>query len=155
MWAASGHAQTVFPISENDVDASGTVLMCPKSNIYAPARNVPPLARRFAAKLISEGANAVRIVSKASHMQRGARHGSDGCVARNGQLHDFPCRSETTEAAIGRRMKWRAPTSVCVGFRRVVHRDCAERTVLVKKHIAKVCAANADRILKHRVEYRL
>ena len=36
MWAASGHAQTVFPISENDVDASGTVLMCPKSNIYAP-----------------------------------------------------------------------------------------------------------------------
>jgi hypothetical protein len=23
MWAVSGHAQTVFPISENDVDASG------------------------------------------------------------------------------------------------------------------------------------
>jgi hypothetical protein len=36
MWAVSGHAQTVFPISENDVDAAGTVLMCPKSNIYAP-----------------------------------------------------------------------------------------------------------------------
>ena len=38
MWAASGHAQTIFPISENDVDVSGTVLMCPKSNIYAPSR---------------------------------------------------------------------------------------------------------------------
>jgi hypothetical protein len=36
MWAVSGHAQTVFPISENDVDSAGTVLMCPKSNIYAP-----------------------------------------------------------------------------------------------------------------------
>ena len=38
MWAASGHAQTIFPISENDVDVSGTVLMCPKSDIYAPSR---------------------------------------------------------------------------------------------------------------------
>jgi hypothetical protein len=36
IWAVAGHAQTVFPISENDVDAAGTVLMCPKSNIYAP-----------------------------------------------------------------------------------------------------------------------
>ena len=43
MWAASGHAQTVFPISENDVDASGTVLMCPKSNIYAPCRDTGSL----------------------------------------------------------------------------------------------------------------
>ena len=43
MWAASGHAQTVFPISGNDVDASGTVLMCPKSNIYAPCRDTGSL----------------------------------------------------------------------------------------------------------------
>jgi hypothetical protein len=43
MWAASGYAQTVFPISENDVDASGTVLMCPKSNIYAPCRDTGSL----------------------------------------------------------------------------------------------------------------
>ena len=43
MWAASGHAQTVFPISENDVDASGTVLMCPKSNIYAPCSDTGSL----------------------------------------------------------------------------------------------------------------
>jgi hypothetical protein len=43
MWAASGHAQTVFPLSENDVDASGTVLMCPKSNIYAPCRDTGSL----------------------------------------------------------------------------------------------------------------
>jgi hypothetical protein len=43
MWAVSGHAQTVFPISENDVDASGTVLMCPKSNIYAPCRDTGSL----------------------------------------------------------------------------------------------------------------
>jgi hypothetical protein len=44
MWAAPGHAQTVFPISENDVDASGSVLMCPKSNIYAPCRDTGSLA---------------------------------------------------------------------------------------------------------------
>ena len=43
MWAVSGHAQTVFPISENDFDASGTVLMCPKSNIYAPCRDTGSL----------------------------------------------------------------------------------------------------------------
>ena len=43
MWAVSGHAQTVFPISENDVDASGTVLLCPKSNIYAPCRDTGSL----------------------------------------------------------------------------------------------------------------
>jgi hypothetical protein len=43
MWAVSGHAQTVFPISENDVDVSGTVLMCPKSNIYAPCRDTGSL----------------------------------------------------------------------------------------------------------------
>ena len=43
MWAASGYAQTVFPISENDLDASGTVLMCPKSNIYAPCRDTGSL----------------------------------------------------------------------------------------------------------------
>jgi hypothetical protein len=39
----SGHAQTVFPIAESDVDASGTVLMCPKSNIYAPCRDTGSL----------------------------------------------------------------------------------------------------------------
>ena len=43
MWTVSGHAQTVFPISENDVDVSGTVLMCPKSNIYAPCRDTGSL----------------------------------------------------------------------------------------------------------------
>jgi hypothetical protein len=43
MWAALGHAQTVFPISENDVDASGAVLMCPKSNIYALCRDTGSL----------------------------------------------------------------------------------------------------------------
>ena len=43
MWAASGYAQTVFPISENDVDVSGAVLMCPKSNIYAPCRDTGSL----------------------------------------------------------------------------------------------------------------
>ena len=43
MWSVLGHAQTVFPISENDVDASGTVLMCPKSNIYAPCRDTGSL----------------------------------------------------------------------------------------------------------------
>jgi hypothetical protein len=43
MWAVSGHAQTVFPISENDVDVSGTILMCPKSNIYAPCRDTGSL----------------------------------------------------------------------------------------------------------------
>jgi hypothetical protein len=43
MWAVSGHAQTVFPISENDVDSAGTVLMCPKSNIYAPCVDVGTL----------------------------------------------------------------------------------------------------------------
>jgi hypothetical protein len=51
MWAASGHAQTVFPISENDVDASGTVLMCPKSNIYAPCRGSLPLPVEFGGAL--------------------------------------------------------------------------------------------------------
>jgi hypothetical protein len=39
----SGHAQTVFPIAENDVDPSGTALMCPKSNIYAPCRDTGSL----------------------------------------------------------------------------------------------------------------
>ena len=43
MWAVSGHAQTVFPISEKDADVSGTVLMCPKSNIYAPCRDTGSL----------------------------------------------------------------------------------------------------------------
>jgi hypothetical protein len=43
MWAVSGHAQTVFPISEKDVDVSGTVLMCQKSNIYAPCRDTGSL----------------------------------------------------------------------------------------------------------------
>jgi hypothetical protein len=53
MWAASGHAQTIFPISENDVDASGTVLMCPKSNIYAPCRDTGslPLPVKFGGAL--------------------------------------------------------------------------------------------------------
>ena len=37
----------------------------------------------------------------------------------------------------------------------VVHRDCAERIVLVKKHVAEVSTANADRILKHGLEYRV
>jgi hypothetical protein len=41
--AVSGHAQTVFPISERDVDPSGTVLMCPKSNMYAPCRDTGSL----------------------------------------------------------------------------------------------------------------
>ena len=41
------------------------------------------------------------------------------------------------------------PCDVCIRFRRVVHRDCAERIVLVKKHVAEVGAADADRILKH------
>ena len=53
------------------------------------------------------------------------------------------------------RMKWPAHASPGVRFRRVVHRDCAEGTVLVKKHVAEICATNADRILKHRLEYRL
>jgi hypothetical protein len=39
----SGHAQTVFHISASDVDPSGTVLMCPKSNIYAPCRGTGSL----------------------------------------------------------------------------------------------------------------
>jgi hypothetical protein len=43
MWTVSGHAQTIFPISEKDVDVSGTVLMCPKSNIYAPCRDTGSL----------------------------------------------------------------------------------------------------------------
>jgi hypothetical protein len=43
MWAVSGHAQIVFPISENDVDVPGIVLMCPKSNIYAPCPLQPRL----------------------------------------------------------------------------------------------------------------
>jgi hypothetical protein len=32
-----------FSPSENDVDVSGTVLMCPKSNIYAPCRDTGSL----------------------------------------------------------------------------------------------------------------
>ena len=54
MWTVSGHAQTVFPISENDVDVSGTVLMCPKSNICAPCRDTGslPLPVEFGGALI-------------------------------------------------------------------------------------------------------
>jgi len=41
--AGAGYAQTLFPILESDVDASGTVLMCPKSNIYVPCRDTGSL----------------------------------------------------------------------------------------------------------------
>src|SRR5262249_60291087 len=38
---------------------------------------------------------------------------------------------------------------------RVVHRYGAERIVLVQKHVAEICAADAHGILEHGLKYRL
>ena len=95
-------------------------------------------------------ANSTAATTNGSRVEDVSFHRPQVC-----DLHDFLCCNETTKAAIGWRMKWRTHAGVCIRFRRVEHRDCAERIVLVKKHVAEVGAANADRILKHGLEYRL
>ena len=59
------------------------------------------------------------------------------------------CCNKTTEETIGWWNKRPTRSSFCVCFRRVVHCDGAKRIILIKKHVAEVGAANADRILQY------
>src|SRR5262249_39603054 len=57
------------------------------------------------------------------------------------------------EGAVRVRLERRARAPGCVGRWRIVERDGTEVPLLVKIHLAKVCAANARGVLKHLLEY--
>ena len=55
----------------------------------------------------------------------------------------------------GGRVEWRKHAGPYVWFRCIEHRNATKCAILVKEHIAEVCPANIDCILKYGLKDRL